>query len=410
MNTDKIKLFAIAFLSLFAVALGTQSCSDDAGNIRAEAVGLTPGSTVMLVNTSTTLVATVYPIEATDKGVTWASDNPPVATVDGNGLVSALSEGTAIITATATGNGYRKKTCTVTVIGTLNVSLNVSTLGMRAGTTRMLKAAILPDNLDQTVTWTSDNPAVATVDDGGAVTAIVPGTAKITAASVIDASRTAACTVTVLDVSAIPGRPLAGLWTFDDGNDPGKATIGASLIRQGDGFAFVEGPGAGNGAVRVAKGSYFRVPHGIAANGGGSRVNNYTVLFDFKVSELGRYYSFIQTTLENNDDAEFFLRSAGNLGIGGTGYSEHVVSAGEWHRLVLSASMGNFYLTYLDGTLIHEGNVGSAAIDSRFSFMPEGVLLFADDDGEDAEIDIAEVMIWDGALDAGQVQSLGPVR
>jgi hypothetical protein len=217
----------------------------------------------------------------------------------------------------------------------------------------------------------------------------------------------------VVDVSSLPaGQQITGIWTFDDGNDIVKATIGSPLIRQGvnDGFAFVEGPGAGNGAVRVDKGSYFRALHDIAANGGGKRVNNFTVMIDFKVSELGRYYSFFQTTLENNDDAEFFLRPAGNLGIGGTGYSAHVVTAGEWHRLVLSAGMGNAYLYYLDGELIHEGNVGSATVDSRFSWLPEGVLLFADENGEDNEIDIAEVMIWDGALTGEQVQSLGTVR
>jgi hypothetical protein len=201
-----------------------------------------------------------------------------------------------------------------------------------------------------------------------------------------------------------------GRWEFDDRNDLVKAIVGNPLEKQGDGFTFVDGPNVGNGAVRIDKGSYFVARHGIAANGGGSRVNNYTLMVDFKVSELGRYYCFLQTSPANNDDGDFFINPSGNLGIGSTGYSVHVVSPGEWHRLVLSASMGNSYLTFLDGTLIYEGNVGNATMDSRFSWLPEGVLLFADEDGEDAEIDIAEVIIWDGALNAGQVQSLGPIR
>jgi hypothetical protein len=154
------------------------------------------------------------------------------------------------------------------------------------------------------------------------------------------------------EVSSLGGveegeKPLLSVkayWQFDDPSDITKASSGNPLIMHGDGFTVVEGPAAGKGAVQVAKGSSFNAPHGMAANGGGARVNNYTVMFDFKVSELGRYYSFIQTTLENNDDAEFFLRPAGNLGIGGTDYSEHVVSAGEWHRLVITASMGNAYI------------------------------------------------------------------
>jgi hypothetical protein len=199
-------------------------------------------------------------------------------------------------------------------------------------------------------------------------------------------------------------------WQFDDPSDVTKASAGSPLIRQGDGFTFVEGSKAGDGAVQVAKGSYFNAPHGIAANGGGSRVNNFSVMFDFKVSELGRYYSFIQTTLENNDDAEFFLRPAGNLGIGGTGYSEHVVTAGEWHRLVISADIGNAYLYYLDGKLIHTGNTSSATVDSRFSWLPEGVLFFADEDGEDADMDISNIAVWDRALSNSEVAALGGVE
>jgi hypothetical protein len=410
MNTDRIKLFAIAVLSMFAVALGTQSCSDDVENVRAEAIGLTPGSTTLLINTTTTLVATVYPIETTDKGVIWASDNPSVVAVDGNGQVSALSEGTATITATAASNDKRTKTCTVTVIPTLDISLNAGSLRIPTGTTRTLKVTILPDNIPQDVAWTSDNTSVATVDDG-VVTAVAPGTARITAASAVSDDRTAECTVTVVDVSNVPAiQQLFGMWTFEDENDIGKATVGNPLEKQGAGFTLVDGPSAGNSAVRVAKGSYFHALHGIEANGGGNRVNNFTVMFDFKVSRLGQYYCFIQTTLTNSDDADYCLHTNGTLGIGATGYSTHVVTPGEWHRLVISASMGKAYLTYLDGTLIHEGNLGQASVDGRFSWSPEGVLLIADDDGDDAEIDIAEVMIWDGALDAGQVQSLGPIR
>jgi hypothetical protein len=197
-------------------------------------------------------------------------------------------------------------------------------------------------------------------------------------------------------------------WQFDDPLDITKASIGSPLIRQGDGFTPVKGPKAGDGAVRVAKGSYFNAPHGIAANGG-ARVNSYSVMFDFKVSELGRYYSFIQTTLENNDDADFFINRNGQFGVGGTGYSEHVVSTGEWHRLVISASMGNAYLYYLDGTLIHTGNVGNASVDSRWSWLPEGVLFFADEDGEDAEMDVANIIVWDKALSEAEVSSLGGV-
>jgi hypothetical protein len=229
---------------------------------------------------------------------------------------------------------------------------------------------------------------------------------KVTAA---DGKTSKVWTITV-DFLADPVVIKSGSWLFDDANNLLKASVGQDLVPNGEGFTAIPGPGTSNGAVRIASKSYFKALHGMAANGGGNRVNRYTIQVDFRVAAIGRYYSFFQTTLENNDDAEFFLRPAGNLGIGGTGYSSLVVTPGEWHRLVISAGMGSSYEYYLDGTLIHQGNTDAASVDSRYSWLPEGVLLFADEDGEDNEIDIAEVTVWSGAMNADQVAALGKVQ
>ena len=61
------------------------------------------------------LIATVIPSDATDKNVVWNSDTPSVATVDQSGLVTAVSSGTAIITATAQ-DGGKTASCTVSVV------------------------------------------------------------------------------------------------------------------------------------------------------------------------------------------------------------------------------------------------------------------------------------------------------
>ena len=75
---------------------------------------------------------------------------------------------------------------------------------MLQGSSKTLTAAVQPwTATDRTVTWTSADPAIATVDDEGVVTAVAPGETVITAASTLNSSFTASCTVTVeaLDVT-----------------------------------------------------------------------------------------------------------------------------------------------------------------------------------------------------------------
>ena len=157
-------------------------------------------STLNLIEGGTdTLTATVEPNNATNRNVTWSSDNPSVATVN-NGVVSAVSEGTATITVTAQGDSTKSASCTVTVtaaaVPVTGVTLNKTSTSLYVGDTETLTATVAPDNAtDKTVTWTSSNPSVATVENG-VVTAVAPGTAVITVTTE-DGAKTATCTVTV---------------------------------------------------------------------------------------------------------------------------------------------------------------------------------------------------------------------
>ena len=158
-------------------------------------------STVGIVEGSTyKLTATVLPENTTDsKNVSWSSNNEAVATVDANGTVTAKSAGTAVITATST-NG-KSAGCTVTVekkqIPVTEVRLSESTVGIVEGSTYKLTATVLPENTtdSKSVSWSSSNSEVATVDANGTVTAKRAGTAVITATSTN--GKTAGCTVTV---------------------------------------------------------------------------------------------------------------------------------------------------------------------------------------------------------------------
>ena len=152
------------------------------------------------------LTATVEPSDASNKSVSWESDNTFVATVDDNGLVTAVAEGTANITVT-TADGSYTATCVVTVqtvtVAVTGVSLDKNTDSITAGFTDQLTATVEPsDASNKSVSWESDNTLVATVDDNGLVTAVAEGTANITVTTA-DGSYTATCVVTVNPVSSL---------------------------------------------------------------------------------------------------------------------------------------------------------------------------------------------------------------
>ena len=157
-------------------------------------VSLNKVNTTLVVGSTETLTATVYPPDATDKSVTWTTSNADVATV-ADGTVTAVGPGIATITATSS-NG-QTATCEVTVIQHVTgVSLNKTRLSITMGSSETLTATVAPANAsDKSVTWTTSDAAVATVNDG-TVTGVAPGTATITVTTV-DGELTATCTVTV---------------------------------------------------------------------------------------------------------------------------------------------------------------------------------------------------------------------
>ena len=150
----------------------------------------------LIAGKEATLTATVKPDDATNKTVTWSSNNETVATVDNNGKVTAKAAGEAIITAKV---GDKQATCNVKVtaadVAVESVTLNQSSLELIAGKEATLTATVKPDNAtNRTVAWESTATNVATVDNNGKVTAKAEGTAIITAKA---GDKTATCTVTV---------------------------------------------------------------------------------------------------------------------------------------------------------------------------------------------------------------------
>ena len=152
------------------------------------------------------LTATVAPDDADNLGLTWTSDNEEVATVDENGLVTAVSTGEANITAAAVDGSGVTATCKVTVTPKLvtSVTLDESELTIEKGFTEQLTATVAPDDADNlSLAWTSDNEEVATVDENGLVTAVGEGTATITATANDGSGVSASCVVTVTFIDGI---------------------------------------------------------------------------------------------------------------------------------------------------------------------------------------------------------------
>jgi len=161
-------------------------------------ISLSPSSLTLNVGSSSTITATVSPSNATNTNVTWSSSDATVATVS-NGKVTAVKAGTTTITA-KTEDGNFTATCAVTVtVPVTGVTLNKSTLALTVGSNATLTATVAPSNAtNQNVTWTSSNASIATVSSTGKVTGIKAGTATVTVTTV-DGSKTATCTVTVLE-------------------------------------------------------------------------------------------------------------------------------------------------------------------------------------------------------------------
>ncbi len=193
----------------FTITLTTGSYTGES-TPTVNSVTVSPASATLDPNDTQQLTANVDATPASaDKSVTWTSSNPSVATVSESGLVTAVAQGTATITATSNLDNTKSGTCSVTVnapaapIPVTAIALNKSTATIGIGDSETLTINYTPAdaNTGKAVAWTSSNTSIATVDNSGKVTGVAAGTATITATSTTDASITASCAVTVQAVA-----------------------------------------------------------------------------------------------------------------------------------------------------------------------------------------------------------------
>ncbi len=166
-----------------------------------------------------TIKATISPSNATDPSIKWSSSNVIVASVAPDTqdstkcAVAAISEGTAIITAT-TNDGSKTATCQINVskdgsvhVDSIKISNEEITL-YEGGSGFQLSASVYPDDaVDKRLTWETNDKSICQVSTTGYVTPVNHGTAHITVTSV-DKEKSAYCIVTVKKGQRIPATSL----------------------------------------------------------------------------------------------------------------------------------------------------------------------------------------------------------
>lgn len=170
----------IFLLSL--VLLSGCSNKENAGSAL-EGIKVSPSEVSLYLDETVKLGVSMVPEDAGEVSVVWTSDNPIIAAVGEDGLVTAVSIGETMVYANA---GKFKDGCKVHVRPTEveSVTVSPSSYTLTVGGEVRLQASVLPENATyRSVSWSSSDESVASVSQDGTVTALSPGEAVISATS-----------------------------------------------------------------------------------------------------------------------------------------------------------------------------------------------------------------------------------
>jgi hypothetical protein len=230
---------------------------------------------------------------------------------------------------------------------------------------------------------------------------------------------------------SISASAVTGQWDFDYGNL--SATVGkdlqyfdgtsgttASLTQYGScssfGVPLINGVDAkimkvpGGAGVNGNNNFGYIMDHGISPNGGGVKVNQYTIIYDMYYS--GGTLPFFNCENTNNApaDGSLFLQN-GQMGQGSGGY---VMNRGDittgWHRLAFAVDLSQNLITkWVDGVKAQDWVSSANALDAARRAWQHTVLLFADGDGDDhdATIYVKSIQVSVGKLSDAQMVALG---
>lgn len=337
------------------------ACGSPAGvqNDRILRIDVEPASVELLVGATLQLTATVVADGDAGLDVTWTSGDETVVVVSTGGLLVGIAAGTTSVTARSVADPDRAASVPVTVAdqpGVVAVTIDQADQALPVTRSVALTATVVTvGEVDDGVTWTSSDPAIASIDDDGTLTGHVPGRATVTARSVHDEAKSDDLVVDVLslfvDVSAGNFHTLAidhdgQAWAWGFGND-GQLGSGASPDAQATPVAVAMA------AVRAAGATAF-----VDVEGGGD--------FSLALDDRGRAWAWgggalgqLGNGTNDGRTTPYAVDMTAVLASGATGFSD--LSAGNRHVLALDDVGGAWAWGYGQN-----GRLGLGDTDSRF--------------------------------------------
>ena len=230
----------------------------------------------LMVGETHTLSATVQPVDASNKRVTWSSSDEEVVTVS-SGLLTAVGAGEATITVT-TADGGKTDTCTITVdsIEVIGVNFAETSISLTEGDQQKLTVSVIPANASSTaLTWSTTNEDVAIVNpESGMITAMGAGQATITAASADGPSASCTVNVTAYSNNFVGYTPISSAEDWEKINDnlAGKYYLTADIDFEGRQVDTIGNPVDGNSGefTGIIDGNGFAVMNAHFVSGGTS--------------------------------------------------------------------------------------------------------------------------------------------
>lgn len=183
--TKRLLLIVVAVILLVLIVFLLLKRCGNSGNSKVEQITLTPTRVNLKVGEQQQVYSNVYPEDAKDSSVYWDSEDPTIASVDQNGVVTGIKNGVTTITAKANDGGGAVGSTTITVGDDLpeleQIQLNKSVYTVKVGSTVLIEATPVPSTaqiLD--IKYSTRDTNIATVDSSGRIKGVKVGSTIVT--------------------------------------------------------------------------------------------------------------------------------------------------------------------------------------------------------------------------------------